>query len=260
MNKLYVSKLVIKVIFLIGAINLIAVPLAGKQAQNSSSQLENHAFEFCIPVMQNEITVDGKIGEKEWENAGVLCTFFNLKGKIMPNKGIVYLGTNGKKLFIAVKTQIPINADGENTSGLKAGIKEHDAAVWKDDAVEIIIRNAENSLFQFIVNSLDACYDAKNNNKNWTAVDVQSKSNCSDGWWTLEMIIPLKILELSKDSLYINICRDWSRFGTSTITGGNSYFDLESDKTVLERKYPCHKNDHSGKKRSRQNYKCVCYS
>lgn len=189
---------------------------------------KGYNFDFCIPIMDREVKIDGKIDLHEWDNAGGLSTFFKLNGQMMPEQGIVYLGTDSKKLYIAVKTLIPINTDGADTSGLHTKQKERDAKIWSDDAVEIIIRNQKNNLFQFIINSQDVLYDAKDQDKHWNSSSFQSKSFSKGDWWIIEASISLEELELTEDYLYLNICRDWARSGPSTITGGKSYVDLQS--------------------------------
>jgi len=199
---------------------------AAATSPKTANLSNGYNFDFCIPIMQNEIKLDGKIDSQEWDNAGGLCTFFKWNGQIIPEEGIVYLGIDNKNLYVAIKTRIPINTDGADTSGLQTKSKKRDDRVWQDDAVHIAIRNQKNTLFHFAVNSKDVFYDAKDHNKSWNSNSFQSKSFSKGDWWIIEVSVSLEELELTEDNFYINIGRDWARSGASTITGGKSHLDL----------------------------------
>ena len=152
--------------------------------------------------------IDGKIGEKEWENA---TTIINFRSNSAPHlvgiyKTRVYVTFDEGNLYIGWKCFVPV-------AKFRANVKERDGGVWNDDAIEIFLdpTYSRSQYYQIIANSIGTIYDAKGSNYSWNP-NINYKANQYNDRWEGEIAIPFQDLgiKMPKERTIwgFNICRD----------------------------------------------------
>lgn len=84
---------------------------------------------------------------------------------------------------------------------LTANVTRRDDNVWNDDCVEVAIANSmkrDARLFQFIVNTNNAVYDAQNANSSWNCKNFKSSVKKNGNDFYVRMEIPVKEFKLDK--------------------------------------------------------------
>ncbi|MBC7289201.1 MAG: hypothetical protein H5T86_14415, partial [Armatimonadetes bacterium] len=110
-----------------------------------------------------------------------------------PSGTQVFAGKYGTDLFILFRTRQPADAP------IRASERPHDSSVWEDDCVEVFLQPpGQSEYYHFVLNFAGSKYEAR------AAGSIDASWNCAwegavwhgEGWWTLEMRIPLH--ELTK--------------------------------------------------------------
>ncbi len=171
--------------------------------------------------------IDGEIDETEWSGFSRSAGVYKSEGMIEPRGYVSWFGSDGEKLFFAVKTELP--PDGVLTAKVQPQENNDAQGVWTDDSVEFWIApdKAEEKCYQIIINSLgakyDAAYTAGEEDKSWSVKNWECKSTVKNGWWQIEACIPAAAFGLERitagKKMGLRIARTWSKpSGYSDIT------------------------------------------
>jgi len=178
--------------------------------------------------MPQPVAVDGRIAAAEWGMAAKTCGFMDTKGRLVTDAvGLAWIGTDRQSLFVALRTG---TAGEEPGTGTVAKVKDRDGPVWDDDAVEILASPDQGeTVYHVIVNSVGAVYDSVHRGKGgqdkaWNC-GIRSASRVESHLWDIEIAIPLADLGSPKESLKLNVCRDWREHGPASLTGAASFAD-----------------------------------
>jgi hypothetical protein len=177
-----------------------------------------------LPLMAKAPTIDGVIGEEEWAGATRQIGFSSHgKKHLASREGVFWLGSDGKDLFIAVKTELPPEG------GLLARVQPRenvDVQAYLDDSLELwfdpfrTAKDHQRVCYQIIVNALGAVYDiAHDKSKGMTStawrVQWRFANKAADGWWSVEIAIPLAAFDFKGDlagtEWGIRIGRNWQQ-------------------------------------------------
>ncbi len=171
-----------------------------------------------IPFMSKAPTIDGKLDEGEWNTLHV-AKFVSQQGDLLqPRLGEFWVGSDGKKLYIAVKSAY--NPDGIlATVKPAADGKDTDGIIW-DDGVELWINNnpgAETGqYYQIMVNSLGALFDSESDltdkiAKTYYRVGLEQAHKVEAGIWTAEIAIDLASIKVTDPTqqLALRVCRNY---------------------------------------------------
>jgi hypothetical protein len=150
------------------------------------------------------IEVDGRLGDKAWEQATWTDDFVDIEGSIKPRPRFhtrAKMLWDDRYLYIAAELEEP---------EVKASIRQHDAVIFHDNDFEVFLKPlaSEEGYFEFEMNALNTGWDLYLNkpyrmggkaDNSWemeglkTAVAIQGTLNNSadkDKGWTLEIAIP----------------------------------------------------------------------
>jgi len=152
--------------------------------------------------------IDGQIHEEEWKDAVRNVGFVGHRsGRLTHRQGIFWVGCDGKQLFLAMKTEAP--PDGKILIRAVPDGKRDMIAAYHDDSIELALDpkrgRAEGSriFYHIIANARATLYDRAldpDNKQNpvdfsWRIPQWDFKNQIKDGWWHIEMAIPLSSLE-----------------------------------------------------------------
>ena len=198
----------------------------------SSGAAELHNPVVVLPPMAKAPAIDGAIGEEEWAGATRQIGFASHgKRRLTAREGIFWLGSDGKELFIAVKTELPPEG------GLLTRVQPRenvDVQAYRDDSLELWFDPfrkppagskpaggyEKRICYQIIVNALGALYDiAHDKMKGMTStawrVNWRFANKAADGFWSVEIAIPLSAFDFKGDLLGsewgIRIGRNWQQ-------------------------------------------------
>jgi len=190
----------------------------------AASAAELHNPTIALPLMGKAPTIDGVVGEEEWAGATRQIGFSSHgKRRLTSREGIFWLGSDGREIFIAVKTELP------PTGGLLTRVQPRenlDVQAYRDDSLELWFdpfRSAKGHkriCYQVIVNALGALYDIahdKTKGMSSTAWRVKWRfaNKAADGWWSVEIAIPLAALgfegRLAGSEWGIRVGRNWQQ-------------------------------------------------
>lgn len=195
---------------------------------------ELHNPTIALPLRLKAPTIDGAIGEEEWAGATRQIGFSSHgKRRLTSREGLFWLGSDGKELFIAVKTELPPEG------GLLTRVqpKENaDVQAYRDDSLELWFdpfrsaKGQERICCQIIVNALGALYDIAHERTkgmtstawrvNWRFASKEfvvrpSGRVAAERWWCVEIAIPLAAFDfkggLAGSEWGIRIGRNWQQ-------------------------------------------------
>jgi hypothetical protein len=200
-----------KFIFLI----LLAVNLSSLVAMDK----DQRCLKLNLPFMKKAPAIDGNIIDAEWSVSGRIKNFCYNDGYLHPGKIDIWLGSDGKSLFIAAKSELPI---GQMLSRISPMDNGGDSDVFYDDNLEIFIKPESNdsestrvshAMFNAKCAVFDELIDAKGNRDlswrgNWSLA-----SSLKNGYWNLEVAVPLKDLGVNSTdgglAIKMNMIRNW---------------------------------------------------
>lgn len=182
--------------------------------------------EVSVPPTMSAPTLDGEIKATEWKGAVKVLGFVSQHdGKLTLRRGMFWVGSDGRRLFIAVKTEAPPGGR-LLTRAVPDGQRDVIATV-RDDSLELWIdphkgkREGDRRLFQIITNARGTIYDQAYDRGNpQNPVDLswrvrwQFADKVNKGWWEAEMAIPLAVLGAETEPSHpwgLRVVRDWQR-------------------------------------------------
>lgn len=155
---------------------------------------------------------DGSVNEFEYAFAG--SGFWDLATrKYASRQSRFFLSKDKQNLYIAAV------GGGKD---LKADKTRRDDALWEDDSIEIHLASpdGDKSGYQFIFNSKDVFYDAKDGRREWNAEGVRSVSRVENGIWTIEIVLPIvNFTHGDLKNVRLNLCRAYRDLSENTTLG-----------------------------------------
>lgn len=161
--------------------------------------------QIVVPKLPKAPIVDGKITDEEWKDAAAVGGFgLHGQGRLASRQSSAWIGYDDNNLYVAVKSTV--YPAGRHLINLH---KKRDGGFFGDDVIEVLIDPFGGKhpggvpYFYFIGNSSGViCHDSREMpgigqsemtwNGNW-----QFSNQVDDNWWTAELSIPLKNLEVN---------------------------------------------------------------
>jgi len=215
-----------------GALGLLALAcLTAVASADKISPLEPATA--VLPLMKKAPAVDGAISEDEWADAVRIVGMGDLLGggALHPRMATCWFGSDGKRIYAAVRSELP--PVGE----LSARVRKKDGAVWYDDSIEIWLaphrskKPDDQTYIQMIGNPIGTVFDVAHvpggAQAPWDG-DWEFKNSTGDGWWSSEASVSLESLGVTADDLKqewrVHVCRSWQQPSVYTswapMTGG----------------------------------------
>lgn len=188
------------------------------------------ASAFDLPLAKRTPAVDGVLSPGEWDEGVTLAGFLSHVPslRLAPgNEGTATFLSDGKTLFVAFHVKAHnIDIGG----GLKATADRRDGPVYDDDAVELVVEGDEaGRVAHFVVNSKDVVFDrlAKPGNDvvdvAWNCRGLKVCGRVLNGWWDLELAIPLRSIGTFKTGLSVNAARSVPGEVAASLTASDNY-------------------------------------
>lgn len=211
---------------------MLSLTAAVLSAQNSETP------RLRMPLMKNAPVIDGKIDPAEWQDAARMERFTMRGPQAFPGEASFFVGSDGKKLFFAVKSETPPGGIRQRALP-RAG---NNMAVTADDNVEIVIlpdlKAKEFKILHSIINNRGTLYcqgSTGGNPEPWRG-NWEVKGSVKDNVWDFEAAIPLKDLGIEPGKMPeetgLRICRTW----TQLANGSSVQTSWESAKAVFASK------------------------
>ncbi|MBI3922605.1 MAG: hypothetical protein HY318_14375 [Armatimonadetes bacterium] len=175
-----------------------------------------------LPLMHLAPTIDGIITEEEWAEAVRVVGFSEFgSGFLTPRGGTFWFGCDGKRVYVAMKTETP------PIGSLLSRVRKKDGPVWNDDAIEVWLaphegkKSGDRRYFQFIGNPLgtifDIAFEAGGASGFWEG-DWEFKNSIGEGVWSSEASVTLDSLGVDAEDVKrewrVHVCRDWQQPST----------------------------------------------
>lgn len=171
-----------------------------------------------LPLMQNAPTIDGAIHEDEWEGADRMERFGS-GAALAAQQASFWIGSDGKELFVAVRSETPPGGQLLTRANPQAG--DGDAPTFTDDSVELYVAPqpdaADAKVYQAIFNARGAIYDTLTTPQGavpWRG-RWRVKSSVSDNRWDCEIAIPWSEFGVDGSipgrSIALRVGRNWQR-------------------------------------------------
>jgi len=147
--------------------------------------------EITIYKKKGQIKIDGKLDEKDWENANVISRFHRAK-KLLPDNEQTYVRItyDHDNLYFAIEAMEP------SPEKIVAKMTKHDDPVWKENTLEIFLNYPDmaDAYYQLAFNALGTCFDwgvdpGKGKNLKFNA-NAEVKTRILKDRWVLEARIP----------------------------------------------------------------------
>jgi hypothetical protein len=204
------------------------LPLVLAWCSTPSRSEEPDGPQAALPLMRDPPKIDGRIDETEW-NAAVRNVGFvsHATGRLCQREGEFWVGCDGQRLYVAVKTEAP--PDGRILTRAVPVETGDQSGAFLDDSLELVLdpkrgRTAgDRRYYHLIFNARGALFDWSvdpDNRQNpvdlsWRLPDWQLGQSVLDGWWHVELAIPLASLDADADDLNgpwgIRVVRNWKR-------------------------------------------------
>jgi len=182
----------------------------------------------ALPLMQQAPTIDGAIGEAEWKHAVRNVGFVSHPTRnLAPREGVFWLGCDGQTLYVALKTEAP--PDGRVLTRALPDSQQDVRAALLDDSIELILdpkrgrTDGDRTYYHLISNGRGALFDwalDPDNTQNprqlaWRIPGWRLEQKLADGWWDVEVAVPLASLGATADDLKhpwgLEVARNWAR-------------------------------------------------
>lgn len=183
---------------------------------------------ISFPLMKTAPVIDGAIAEDEWAGA-VRSIGLNSQYdmKLAVREAIFWVGADRASLYLALKMELPPTGD-LLTRAVPDGDRDVTAAL-QDDTIELVVNphlgvtSGDRRYFHIIVNARGAMFDRSfdpGNAQNpmttaWRLKNWQFKSRLAEGFWEVEIAIPLAEIGATATDLQhvwgLRVCRNWQR-------------------------------------------------
>jgi len=187
----------------------LLLSLSGAARQRLSEKLFTAPPRYTVLRVGDSLQIDGLAGEKAWEKAAWINDFSNITGLGLAPKG----ETRAKMLWNDQYLYLYIELKEKN---LWATIKQHDVAVYRENALEIFVDpDGDNQHYmEFQINALGTVWDLlltrPYRNGGWSISDWDIKGlkkavhlrgsinqpDDRDEGWSVELAFPLKSIAL----------------------------------------------------------------
>ena len=187
-----------------------------------------------IPLARNLPTVDGVIGEHEYDEGVRYCGFLKAASENRlhaQGDGTATFLTDGERLFVAWRVKARnVDFDGGLRTSVRASVR--DGKVYDDDSVELAVCGDDpNRIAHFIFNVDGAIHDllAKAGDNNapmdvkWNCDGVVVKSKVNRGWWECEAMVPFKSIGSVKNGFSANACKCGPGIGAMSVTAAHQH-------------------------------------
>jgi hypothetical protein len=171
---------------------------------------------LSIPSTSKAPILDGVIG-KDWQNFTSVNGFSTDKKILISGcEGFVRFNKDKNFLYIGVATSTPSTAPG---GALQTNTHQRDGKVYEDDCVEVYFR-VKDTTYVLILNAAQCIFDMKRvgniKDAKWNFKKLKTASLVENGWWNLELAIPLAELGSPKE-MKLNVIRRWSKAGAGSL-------------------------------------------
>lgn len=182
----------------------------------------------ALPLMKQPPTVDGLIDEAEWKHAVRNVGIVSHRTRATTTReGVFWLGCDGPTLYLALKTEAP--PDGRILTRAVPDAQHDVRAALLDDSIELVIdpkrgrTHGDRAYYHLISNGRGALFDwamDPDNKQNprqlgWRIPQWRIQQQLADGWWNVEVAIPLAALGATAEDLTktwgVEIARNWAR-------------------------------------------------
>jgi hypothetical protein len=202
----------------------VLVMLSAVAAEPTSSTVPS----IALALMKQPPTIDGLIDETEWKcavrNVGLVSHHTRA---VAPREGVFWIGCDGQSLYLALKTEAA--PDGRILTRAVPDAQQDVRATLLDDSIELIVdpkrgrSGGDRAYYHLISNSRGALFDwamDPDNKQNprqlgWRIPKWQFQQKLADGWWNVEVAIPLAALGASAEDLKntwgLEVARNWVR-------------------------------------------------
>lgn len=192
----------------------------------------------ALPWMKQAPTIDGTIDEAEWKYAvRSIGLVSEDTGAAAQRQGMVWIGADAQRLYLAMKTEVA--PDERILTRAVPDVDRDVPAVLHDDCLELVLdpqagRGGGNrEVFHLLANARGTICDWTTSpaspaakDFSWRLAGWQFSQRIIDGWWHVEMSVPLASLGVAKDGLVracgISLGRQWKRPGERSLWGAGS--------------------------------------
>ena len=169
-----------------------------------SVKSENCKLNLLTVPQTSGITLDGKIGETEWQDAAMVPIINSVQNAAQLVPGRVSIKTDGQFLYVAFRQEI---------SCKQAEHREPDGKLWEDDSFELHLQSPDKQDSQFIINGNGAIFDQLNLDAKWQS-GAKAAAFKGENFWTAEIAIPVAAFggmkNLTKGDWTANFCASFN--------------------------------------------------
>ena len=188
------------------------------------------ACAFELPLAKETPVVDGILSPGEWDEGVTVAGFLShVPARHLPsgNEGTATFLSDGKTLFVAWHAKARnIDIGG----GLKATVDRRDGPVYDDDAVELVVEGDEaGRVAHFIINAKNVVFDRlakpgiKAADVAWNCDGLKVCGRVLNGWWDLEVAIPLRPIGAFTTGFSVNAARSVPGDVAASLTASDDY-------------------------------------
>lgn len=178
-----------------------------------------------IPFLAKAPTIDGVIAAGEWNTLHVSKFVGQGNDLIQQRPGEFWVGCDGKRLYIAVRSGVHPTVGAVTKYRETAGTKDEQNTVF-DDSLELYFHNAPQGgageYYQVLVNSAGVLFDQEFDavekiGRTYWRVAMEQAHKVAEGFWTAEFAIDLASIKVKDPTqpLGMRVCRnfkhDWNQ-------------------------------------------------
>lgn len=157
--------------------------------------------------------IDGQLTDDCWKAAKLVTGFKQYNSKVTARfQSTGYIAYDDTSLFIGVRCEEP------EPGNIKTKVRPHDASVFSDDVVEIMLDPgaSKTNYFQFAINASGSTFDCSrtasgaSEDDEWDS-DMKAAAFIGSDYWSVELAIPYYSLGITSkvgSTWGINLCRE----------------------------------------------------
>lgn len=193
-----------------------------------TASAQSNTPQVAMPLMLQAPAIDGNVDEAEWKHAVRNVGFISHATRSAAlREGVFWVGCDGQTLYVAMKTEAP--PDGRILSRAVADPQQDVRAALLDDSIELVLdpkrgrTSGDRTYYHLIANARGALFDwavDPDNKQNprqlaWRVGQWRLEQKLTDGWWNVEIAVPLASLGATAEDLKrpwgLQIARNWMR-------------------------------------------------